>query len=69
MMVAGFGRVPARFDPESKTISWTVNRRLRQQACEVVVEWRLMDRSAAEPPMRWTFLIDREAAYQAGAAE
>jgi len=67
LMVAGFGKVPAGFDPATGKISWTVNRRLRQRACEVAVHWRLVDQTKPEPPMRWTFLIDREAAYQAGA--
>jgi len=67
MRVAGFGKVPAKFDMEKKIVSWTVNRRLRQQACEVAVQWSLLDKTKPENPMRWTFLIDREASYQAGA--
>ena len=67
MRVSGFGRVPATFDPVKKTISWTVNRHLRRRACEVSVQWRLVDHTKSEKPMRWTFLIDREASYQAGA--
>lgn len=69
MRVSGFGLVPAHFDPQSKKISWTVNRRLRQQVTEVSVQWSLLAQAKPEPPMRWSFLIDREAAYQAGAQE
>lgn len=67
MRVSGFGLVPATFDPQSKVLSWTVNRRLRQQVTEVVVQWTLAGSTDPEPPMTWSFLIDREAAYQAGA--
>ena len=67
MRISGFGRVPATFDPAAKKISWTVNRRLRKRACEVSVQWRLLDKTKSETPMRWTFLIDLEASYQAGA--
>jgi hypothetical protein len=67
MIVAGFGKVPASFNPDTGKISWTVNRRLRQRACEVTVQWNLAGEANSEPPMHWTFLIDREAAYQAGA--
>ncbi len=67
MRISGFGRVPATFDPAAKKISWTINRRLRKRACEVSVQWRLLDKTKSETPMRWTFLIDLEASYQAGA--
>ena len=69
MRVSGFGKVEARFDSESKHLSWTVNRRLRHRMCEVNVQWRLEGKTKYELPMRWSFLIEREAAYQAGAGD
>jgi hypothetical protein len=35
--------------------------------CEVSVQWRLLGKTAYERPMRWSFLIEREAAYQVDA--
>ena len=67
MRISGFGLVPASFDPKTGKLSWTVNRRLRQQVTEVSVQWTLLDQTKPGPAMNWSFLIDREAAYQAGA--
>ncbi|NNC86951.1 MAG: polysaccharide deacetylase family protein [Akkermansiaceae bacterium] len=67
MRVSGFGKVPAFFLPDTKTFQWKVQRRLRQAVCEVTVTWRLKGASEYANPMRWSFLIDREASYQAGA--
>jgi peptidoglycan/xylan/chitin deacetylase (PgdA/CDA1 family) len=67
MRVGGFGKVPATFDPGTGKLSWKINRRLRQRTCEVSVQWRLEEKQGLEDPMNWTFLIDREAAYQIGA--
>lgn len=67
MRIAGFGRVPATFDPTAKRLTWTVNRRLRQQVTEIAVQWSVTGKPKPEPAMKWRFLIDREAAYQAGA--
>lgn len=63
MKVAGFGTVPAVFDPELKALSWQTNRRLRGASCQVQVSWK--DRSGKPPevPLRWSFQIDKEAAY------
>jgi peptidoglycan/xylan/chitin deacetylase (PgdA/CDA1 family) len=64
MQVAGFGEVPASYDTEGKTFSWQVNRRLRQPICQVQVTWKDTAGKAAETPLKWSFQIDREAAYQ-----
>ena len=69
MLVGGFGVVPASMDPLTKVLSWTVNRRFRQQTTEISVQWSLLGKPKPEDPMVWTFLIDREAAYQAGAGK
>lgn len=63
MQIAGFGTVPAKWDPESATLSWTLNRRLRLPACQVHVSWKDADGKSPEQPLRWSFLVDREAAY------
>lgn len=63
MKVSGFGEVPATFTPETKKLSWQVNRRLRQPACQVAVTWKDLAGNASESPLRWTFQIDRESAY------
>ncbi|MDP0492099.1 MAG: polysaccharide deacetylase family protein [Verrucomicrobiota bacterium JB023] len=64
MRVAGLGKVPAVWDEDEKTYSWTVNRPLRAPSCEVSIQWRLKDNSSYELPMRWSFRLDLEAAYQ-----
>lgn len=64
MRVSGFGEVPAEFDPATKTTSWQVNRPLRQPTCQVSVGWKDADGKPVEPPLRWSFRLDREAAYQ-----
>lgn len=64
MRVSGFGQVPATFDAESKKFSWKVNRRLRKPTCDISVSWKLIDAETYEKPMRWTFIVDRHAAYQ-----
>lgn len=63
MRVAGFGKVPATYDPETKTIKWKVNRRLRSHHCTVSIQWRLAGEKSYQPTMEWTFVIDKEAAY------
>jgi peptidoglycan/xylan/chitin deacetylase (PgdA/CDA1 family) len=63
MKVAGFGTVPARFDSESGTVSWQVNRHLRSPDCQVRISWKDPDGNEPEVPLRWNFRIDQEAAY------
>lgn len=63
MKVSGFGEVPAVFAPETKKLSWQVNRRLRQPSCQVSVSWKDAAGKATETPLRWSFQIDRGAAY------
>jgi peptidoglycan/xylan/chitin deacetylase (PgdA/CDA1 family) len=64
MQVAGFGQVPANYASEGKIFSWQVNRRLRQPVCHVQVTWKDSEGKATETPLKWSFQIDREAAYQ-----
>ena len=66
MKVGGFGTVPATFDPKSKQFSWRTNRRLRQPVCQVAVSWKSTAGKESEAPLRWTFQIDRDAAYLPG---
>ncbi|MEO1857003.1 MAG: polysaccharide deacetylase family protein [Rubritalea sp.] len=63
MRVAGFGKVPATFDPESKKFSWKVNRRLRKPTCDITVSWKLLEAEKYEKPMSWTFIVNRREAY------
>ena len=63
MKIGGFGEVPATFTAATKKFSWTVNRRLRQPTCQVVVSWKDPAGKAVETPLRWSFKIDLEAAY------
>ncbi|MES2475274.1 MAG: polysaccharide deacetylase family protein [Verrucomicrobiota bacterium] len=63
MKVAGFGEVPATFTPENGKFSWQVNRRLRQATCQVLITWKDNTGKPVEPPLRWSFQLDREAAY------
>lgn len=63
MRVSGFSKVPAIYDPESKSFSWKVNRPLRTPTCSVTVSWIDSEGKTPEKPLRWSFRIDREAAY------
>jgi peptidoglycan/xylan/chitin deacetylase (PgdA/CDA1 family) len=63
MKVSGFGEVPATFDPATRKFSWLVNRRLRQPSCQVSIHWKDTTGKATETPLRWSFQLDREAAY------
>jgi len=64
MKIGGFGEVPAAFDATTKRFFWKINRRLRQPACEVSVSWKDKAGKPHSPPLRWSFQIDRNAAYQ-----
>ena len=63
MKVSGFGEVPAKFDPSTQIFSWQVTRRLRQPACQVAISWLDAKGKPSDTPLRWSFQIDREAAY------
>ncbi len=63
MKVAGFGEVPAKFAADTKKFSWQVNRKLRQPNCQISVSWKDASGKLVEPPLRWSFQLDREAAY------
>ena len=63
MKVSGFGEVPANFTAETQKLSWQVNRRLRQPTCQVIITWKDSSGKAPETPLRWSFQVDREAAY------
>ena len=63
MKIAGFGEVPAAFAAETKKFSWTINRRLRQPTCQVVVSWKDAAGKVVATPLRWSFKVDLEAAY------
>lgn len=63
MQVAGFGEVPANYASEGKIFSWQINRRLRQPICQVQVTWKDSEGKPTETPLKWSFQIDREAAY------
>ncbi len=63
MKVSGFGEVPATFSPDTRKLSWQVNRRLREPSCSVFVTWKDTAGKAPESPLRWSFQIDRESAY------
>jgi peptidoglycan/xylan/chitin deacetylase (PgdA/CDA1 family) len=63
MKVSGFGEVPAKFDSATSKFSWQVNRRLRQPSCQIAVSWKDATGKPTETPLRWSFQIDRVAAY------
>ena len=63
MQIAGFGEVPANYASEAKTYLWRVNRRLRQPVCQVQVTWKDTSGKETETPLKWSFQIDRGAAY------
>jgi peptidoglycan/xylan/chitin deacetylase (PgdA/CDA1 family) len=63
MKVAGYGEVPAVFDAASHRLSWRVNRKLRQATCQVFVSWKDTKGKPYDIPLRWSFSIDKGAAY------
>jgi peptidoglycan/xylan/chitin deacetylase (PgdA/CDA1 family) len=64
MRIAGFGTVPAEWDAESGKLAWKTNRPLRLNQYDVEVRWKPLEESGEAPePLRWTFRLDREAAY------
>lgn len=63
MKVGGFGVVPAEWDAEARRYAWRVNRRLRTPLCHVEITWRDDAGELPERPLKWSFRIDREAAY------
>jgi hypothetical protein len=63
MRVSGFGEVPANYAAASGKYSWQVNRRLRQHSCQVSITWKDSEGKAPDTPLRWSFQLDREAAY------
>ncbi|HCQ39929.1 MAG TPA: hypothetical protein DIV39_12300 [Verrucomicrobiales bacterium] len=69
MRVSGFGKVDHEYDSASGAVRWKVDRRLRHRVCEVNVQWQIEGRKKNESPMRWSFVVEREAAYQVGAGE
>ena len=62
MRVGGLGVVPATYDPATKTVTYRLPYRLRQQDCAVTLNFK---RSAelADEVISWRFKIDLEAAY------
>lgn len=63
MNVSGFGEVPATYHSETGILSWKVNRPLRVPSVQVQVTWKDNQNNAPITPLRWTFRLDREAAY------
>jgi peptidoglycan/xylan/chitin deacetylase (PgdA/CDA1 family) len=63
MKVGGFGTVPATFDAMTRRYSWQVNRPLRQRFCHIVVTWKDTAGKSPDEPLKWSFQIDRNAAY------
>jgi len=64
MRIAGFGKVPCKINADTQEASWTVNRPIHTSSVEVHVTWKLQGKTKAEPPIKWTFLIDKAASYQ-----
>lgn len=63
MKIGGFGTVPASFDLMTRRYTWKVNRHLRQRFCHIVVTWKDTEGVAPEKTLKWSFQIDRNAAY------
>jgi len=63
MRIAGLGRVPHHFDEATQQVHFQLNRPLRVPTCEISLQWRLQEKKQYEMPMRWTFIINRQASY------
>lgn len=63
MVILGYGNVPASFDAASKTYSWKVNRPIRKRTCTAIVTWGRSNSTEKEADIKWSFLIDKQAAY------
>lgn len=62
LRIAGLGTVPATYDEETMTVSYTVPYRLRRQDCAVTLSFK---RKEGEPDevVTWRFKVDLEASY------
>ena len=63
MRVSGFGLVKAKFLKDTDRFEWQASRPLRSPTYSVLVNWRLKEKSSYEEPLKWTFLVDRQAGY------
>ena len=60
MRVGGFGKVPAKLDPDKKVFSWKVPRKLRNETCTVQVTLR---QAGKQRRVAWEFSIDKLMLY------
>ncbi|WP_166442778.1 polysaccharide deacetylase family protein [Phragmitibacter flavus] len=62
LRIAGFGTVPAIFDPNSQIISYRVPQRIRLESCSATLTFRRVGADKDEI-LNWQFNIDRNASY------
>lgn len=62
MTVAGFGKVPAEFDPEAGRIRYRLKEPLRNKDCQVYVRFRRPSEDKADE-VSWKFFVDLLAHY------
>lgn len=58
MRLSGFGIVPAKYNPETKTISYQCTRRIREKTCTVLISARA---NGKRVETQWTFYVDPNA--------
>ena len=63
LRIGGLGVVPAKYDPESMTVTYQLPYRLRREDCALTL---IFKRSADQPEevVNWRFKVDLEASYQ-----
>ena len=62
MQVSGFGKVRAKWDPQSSVIRWKVPRPIRAHECTVVLRLK-REGEAKQDEASWKFKIDRNQRY------
>jgi peptidoglycan/xylan/chitin deacetylase (PgdA/CDA1 family) len=65
MRVSGFGLVPAKYDPATKTISYQFTQKIRQDSCSVIVSAVANGRKVQT---RWSFYLKDDAGTQSAQA-
>ncbi|QQL45700.1 polysaccharide deacetylase family protein [Sulfuriroseicoccus oceanibius] len=65
MRISGFGKVEPHFDAETKLVTYKMSRRLRATDVAVYLSWKLIESDRYEPPLRWSFTVDRTASLLA----
>jgi peptidoglycan/xylan/chitin deacetylase (PgdA/CDA1 family) len=60
MFVTGYGKVPAKFNPNNQTLSWEVNRPIRSGSVTVLVKWKNAGEVKSTSSATWQFGVQQK---------